>query len=48
MTKHKKTFRKIVAILLAILMVGTIIPTMAFAATTEAEVKEEVINEENI
>ena len=42
MTKHKKTFRKIVAILLAILMVGTIIPTMAFAATTEAEVKEDI------
>lgn len=42
MTKHEKTLRKVIAVLLAILMVGAIIPTMAFAATTEAEVKEDL------
>ena len=38
----KKTLRKVIAVILAILMVGTVIPTMAFAATTEAEVKEDI------
>ena len=42
MTKHKKTLRKVIALLLAFIMVGSIIPTMAFAATTEAEAKEDI------
>lgn len=41
MKKHNKIFKSLIAIIVAILMVGTLIPTVAFAGADDAAVVEE-------
>ena len=47
MKKHTKILRSLVAVLLAFLMVGTLIPATAFAASTSDEIQGEIVEHVN-